>query len=108
MTEGRKSIAPILRREVVVFLVMGLIGVLLLPLMIYLVGAEIFGAYSGNGFGDFYRDIHSNIRQGQPVVIFLVISPYLVWQLLRLSFYIFRAMAPARAPAKSRIEPEIR
>jgi hypothetical protein len=108
MTKGKKSFAAVLRRELVTVALLGLIGVSLLPFAIYLVGAEIFGDYAGNGFGDFYRNIHSNLRQGQPVVIFLLISPYLVWQLLRLSFYTFRRMAPTAPAIKPRVDPKIR
>jgi hypothetical protein len=108
MTEGRKSVAGVLRQELAIFALLALVGVLLLPLMIYLVGAEIFGDYAGIGFGDFYRDIHSDLRQGRPVVVFLLMSPYLVWQLLRLSLYVFRRMAPVKQPARPRVDPEIR
>ena len=84
------------RRELVTFVLLALLGVFFLPLAIYLVGNEIFGAFSGSGFGDFYRTLHSDLRDGQPVVLFLLLSPYLVWQLLRLTFYTFRRMAPPR------------
>ncbi len=96
MSDNRKPFLHILRREALTLLFLLLAGVLLLPIAIYMVGGEIFGAYSGSGFGDFYRDIHGDLREGQSVVIFLLLSPYLVWQLLRASFYIFRRMSPAR------------
>ncbi len=85
-----------MRRELVTFVLLAFVGVLVVPLAIYLVGAEIFGEYAGAGFGDFYRDIHSDLREKQPVVIFLLISPYLVWQILRISIYAFRRTAPSR------------
>lgn len=108
MTKGNKSFAGTLRVELATLAVLGLVGVLLLPLMIYLVGAEIFGDYAGNGFGDFYRAIHSDLRVGQPVVVFLVVSPYFVWQLLRLTFFGFRRLKPTKPPARPRVEPGIR
>jgi hypothetical protein len=86
----------IVRREALTLLLLLFGGVLLLPIAIYIVGGEIFGSYSGRGFGDFYRDIHGDLRDGQSVVIFLLLSPYLVWQLLRASFHIFRRMSPTR------------
>jgi hypothetical protein len=109
LTKSNKSLfASILRVEFVTLALLGLVGVLLLPLMIYVVGAEIFGDYAGNGFGDFYRSIHSDLRGGQPVVIFLVVSPYFVWQLLRLSFFGFRRLKSTPAPERPRVDPEIR
>lgn len=108
MTEGKKSIRAVLRRELATLVLLVLVGVVLLPLTIYLVGESIFGDYAGGRFGDFYRDIQSDLRLGRPVVIFLMISPYLVWQLLRLSFYGFRRTAPVPPQARPRIDPEIR
>ena len=96
MTDKEKSIKRVLRKELVTLLLLALAGLLLLPLSIYLVGAEIFGEYGDHGFGDFYRNLHSQLRAGNPVVTFLMISPYLVWQILRMSFYVFRRMAPSR------------
>jgi len=105
MTESRNSFKHTLRRESVTLLLLILVGVLFLPLAIYLVGAEIFGEYVRGGFGSFYREIHSDLREGQPVVIFLLISPYLVWQLLRLSFYAFRRMSPGRHRVRPQADP---
>ena len=108
MTKSNKSFASILRVEFATLVLLGLVGVLLLPLMIYLVGGEIFGEYAANGFGDFYRSLHSDLRLGRPVVIFLIISPYFVWQLLRLSFFGFRRLKPTPPPARPRVDPQIR
>ena len=96
MPDRRKSFMQILRSETLTLLLLLFAGTLLLPIAIYMVGGKIFGAYSGSGFGDFYRDVHGNLRDGQPVVIFLVLSPYLIWQLLRTSFCVFRRMSPSR------------
>jgi len=96
MAENNKSFKRLLYREAVTLLLLGLAGVLFLPLSIYFVGAEIFGDYAGSGFGDFYRDLHSKLREGNAVVTFLMLSPYLVWQLLRASIIVFARTAPAR------------
>ena len=74
-----------------------LIGLVLLPLAIYLVGDAVFGTYAGSGFGGFYANLHSELRAGQPVVVFLLLSPYLVWMLLRATIWGFR-----RSAAKNR------
>jgi hypothetical protein len=106
MTESRNSFKRVLRRESVTLLLLVLVGIFLLPLAIYLVGADIFGEYVSGGFGSFYRDIHSDLREGQPVVIFLLISPYLVWQMLRLSFYTFRRLSPGRHRVRPQANPD--
>lgn len=66
-----------------------LFGLLVLPIAIYLVGDSVFGDYGGAGFGAFYGEIHRHIRDGDPVVWFLVLSPYLLWQSVRLTFRLF-------------------
>ena len=100
MSDNRKPFLHILRREALTLLFLLLAGVLLLPIAIYMVGGELFGAYSGSGFGDFYRDIHGDLREGQSVVIFLLLSPYLVWQLLPpvsvVTSHVARPHAPRR------------
>ena len=74
-----------------------LIGLFFLPLAIYYVGNVVFGAYAGAGFSGFYGNLHGELRQGQPVVVFLLMSPYIVWILLRLTIRGFR-----RNPASGR------
>jgi hypothetical protein len=50
----------------------------------------MFGEYGGTGFSAFYGQLHSELRSGDYSVWFLVLSPYLVWQILRLTVKIFR------------------
>lgn len=76
-------------------------GLFLLPLSIYLVGESVFGEYSGAGFAGFYGRMHHEIRDGQPVVWFLVLSPYIIWQLLRLTFWGYRVAARQGKPDAS-------
>ena len=78
------------KKEIAQLLCFLLIGVFFLPLAIYLVGGLVFGDYAGDGFGAFYGNLHSELRAGQPVVVFLLLSPYLVWMLLRLTIHMFR------------------
>jgi len=60
-------------------------GMVLLPLAIYLTGQSVFGEYGGEGFSDFFRRLSGDVREGRPVVWFLVLSPYLIIMLLRLT-----------------------
>ena len=77
-------------KEIALLLCLLLVGLLLVPIAIYVVGERIFGEYGGAGFMAFYGDLHGEIRAGDPVVWFLVLSPYLVWQLFRLTVWSFR------------------
>ena len=65
------------------------VGLVLLPLAVYLTGQSVFGEYGGAGFSDFYRRLSGEVREGRPVVWFLVLSPYLIFMLLRFTFRAF-------------------
>lgn len=88
--EQLKSVA---KKEAALLLTLLFAGLFLLPLSIYLVGQLVFGEYSGAGFAGFYGRMHHEIRDGQPVVWFLVLSPYIIWQLLRLTIWGYRHAA---------------
>ena len=77
-------------RETVLFLWLLAAGLLLLPAAVYVVGRAFFGEYGGTGFTAFYGMLHSELRSGAPSVWFLILSPYLIWQLLRLTIRAFR------------------
>lgn len=79
-----------LRREALLCLVCLLFGLLILPLLVFVVGQTIFGEFAGGGLGVFYTGIHSMLRSGNVVVWFLVLSPYLILQTLRLTVGLFR------------------
>jgi len=85
--EPQKSTAI---RELALFLALFFTGLVILPILIYFVGRTLFGEYSGAGFSDFYQMLHGELRAGEPVVWFLMLSPYLVWQLFRLTVHGFR------------------
>ncbi|MDG2377079.1 MAG: hypothetical protein P8M18_12105 [Woeseiaceae bacterium] len=87
MTDNWKLIA---RRESVLFLWILLGGLILLPVAVYIVGRLIFGEYGGTGFMAFYGMLYSELLSGAPSVWFLVLSPYLIWQLLRLTLRAFK------------------
>lgn len=77
-----------------------LAGLVLLPVAIYVVGRSVFGAYAGAGFADFYQTLHLDFRAGEPAAVFLLLSPCIVWQLLRLALWWFRRSGrpPVAAP----------
>lgn len=82
-------------KEAALFGSLFLFGLAILPLAIYLVGDLVFGAYEGRGFADFYGRLHAEFRAGEPAVVFLMLAPYLLWQLLRLAGHLFRHLQPS-------------
>ena len=73
------------RRESVLFLWLLVGGLFLLPIAVYLVGRRIFGDYGGTGYTAFYAMLYSELQSGDMSVWFLALSPYLIWQVLRLT-----------------------
>ncbi len=65
-------------------------GFLLLPLAVYFVGGFVFGDYEG-GYGDFFGQLSSGLISGHWPTWFLVLSPYLLLQIIRLSLVALRA-----------------
>ncbi len=64
-----------------------------MPIAIYLVGQDVFGAYGGAGYGDFFGTLSEKVRNGDIVAWFLILSPYLGWQCVRLSVFAWRTSA---------------
>jgi len=77
-------------REFALFLCLLLFGLLILPFAVYMVGKSVFGAYGGTGFSAFYGTLNSAIWDGEPAILFMVFSPYAIWQLTRLTIWGFR------------------
>jgi hypothetical protein len=73
-------------------------GLVILPLSIYLVGNAVFGKYGAGTLGDFYGDLLGKFMAGEPAVWFLLLSPYLLWQLCRLTIGAFRRTGRSPAP----------
>ena len=93
MSEPKNSARSTALKETVLFLWLLAFGLRVQPALIYLVGDAIFGEYGGSGFGAFYAALHDNLFSGNIAAWFVVLSPYLVWQLLRLTVAAFRAGA---------------
>ncbi len=59
-------------------------GLIIMPLAIYSVGQSVFGTYGGIGYGDFYGTLSGKVRHGDLVAWFLILAPYIGWQVVRL------------------------
>ena len=64
-------------------------GMVLLPFSVYLTGQLVFGEYGGAGFSDFFGRLSGELREGRPVVWFLVLSPYLILIVFRFTIWAF-------------------
>lgn len=102
MKASRTNTAHAVKRELAVFLGFLLFGLLVLPVLIYIVGRLVFGDFGGAGFMDFYGRLHSDLRAVDGVAWFLVLSPYLVVQALRLTIRYFRRLGRGHEPATAR------
>lgn len=85
MSETTPSPSRLLKKEAALLAVMLLLGIALLPVAIWFVGNLVFGAYGGSGYGDFFNSLSGKLRSGNLVAWFLVLSPYLGIQVVRLA-----------------------
>lgn len=90
MPEQSSSARQTITRESILLVALVVAGLLLLPVAIYLVGQAVFGDYSDGGFADFYWQLLKQLRSGDLLVWYLILSPYLAWQLARLTLWGFR------------------
>ena len=90
MSASQSPLVPVLKKELAVFAGFLFCGLTLLPIAIWFVGKAVFGAYGGFGFAEFFGDLSGKIRSGDPVAWFLVMSPWLAWQILRIAIYGWR------------------
>lgn len=98
MNERQASVRKMITREAALLLGLLLVGLLLLPVAVYLVGQAIFGDYGGGSFGHFFSELSGRIRAADPAAWFLVLSPYLGLQTLRLVAVGWRAAGRRAEP----------
>lgn len=94
-TAAKKTspLGKILRKEAALLSGLLLFGLVILPMAIWFVGNALFGAYGGQGYSEFFGVLSGKIRGGDLVAWFLVLSPWLVWQCVRLMALGWRASA---------------
>lgn len=80
-------------REAILFVSCLLFGLLLLPIAVYFVGQAVFGAYGGDGYGQFFASLAGKIIAFDFAAWFLVLSPYLALQTIRLAVFGWRKSA---------------
>lgn len=96
-------------RELLLFFALFFLGFTVLPVVVFLVGQAIFGSYGGEGFAGFFGELWNKLTTGEFYAWFLVLSPYLALQTLRLAIVGWRAAGGRdgdRKPARAR-SPEM-
>lgn len=91
MSEQTSSLHRTIRKEAAVFTALLFCGLVLLPILVWIVGKVVFGAYGGAGFVEFYGTLSGKIRSFDLAAWFLVLSPWLGWQVVRLTLFGWRA-----------------
>lgn len=84
MPVANQAFKHVLTRELALLVVLVFVGFVLLPIAIWFIGSGLFGEYGGQGYDDFFGTLSAKIRGGDRVAWFLVLSPYLGVQSLRL------------------------
>ena len=92
MSNSQPGLRRILTKELALLAALLFFGLALLPIAIWFVGNAVFGAYGGTGYMDFFGTLSARIRSGNPAAWFLVLSPYLVWQIVRLTAFGWRVV----------------
>lgn len=86
-----KSISSTLKRELIVAGVLIAIGLLVLPVAVYLVGQEVVGDYESDaGLIGLLGQIWLDFVSLEPGAWLLVLSPYAIVQLLRFALLVKR------------------
>lgn len=107
MAETASPTRRIVSKELALLLVLVLFGLILLPIAVFFVGNLVFGDYGPAGFSGFFNTLGGKLRSGDWVAWFLVLSPYLAWQTIRLTAFLWRRLGTPRStgntPGKQRM-----
>jgi len=90
---NQNALKQIALRELALLLGLLFFGFVLVPIAIFYVGQNVLGQFGGHGYGDFFGTLSAKIRSGDSLALFFVLSPYLVWQTLRLTLHAWRSTA---------------
>lgn len=85
MSNAPSPYLSILKKELALLLALLFVGIAILPVAVWFVGDIVFGAYDGNGYAGFFGILASKLRAGEPAAWFLVASPWLGVQVIRLA-----------------------
>jgi hypothetical protein len=100
LSDNHSQAVRILRKGTLLLAVLLFLGLVVLPVAVFFVGQVIFGDYGGRGFGQFFLDLSGRVRSGDGGALFLVLSPYLAWQAMRLIGLGWRLTQRPRPPQR--------
>lgn len=89
-------VRSILTREFIWLAALLFIGIVLLPIAVWIVGRTVFGDYEGGNYMNFFGTLGGRLAAGDGAAWFLVLSPYLAISALRLSAFGWRLAAGGR------------
>ncbi len=90
------SVATV-RREFLWMLIALIVGVLLLPPLIWLVGSHVFGGYGAGNTRDLVDHFFRGLGQGQQAFWIIALGPYAAILTVRLTVGAIRAVRAVRA-----------
>ena len=106
MSDAKNDFGRKIRRELIVLGGFLIAGLTVLPAVVYAVGTVIFGEYP-NGLAGFYGEIWGGLVTAGPGTWFLVVSPYLVWLTMRLTWRGVRGPRSRSRPSERQPEPKV-
>src|ERR1700694_3632723 len=93
-TASEEDDLPVNRPRVIRELVIGgsaiLVGLLVAPLLIFLVGHSTLGPYAHGGLGRLLADYFAGLGRGAPVFWAIALGPYVMTLLVRLVYFLVR------------------
>lgn len=87
-----------LRRELILFAIVGGFGLVVLPFLVYFAGAATLGPYEG-GLGTFLGKLYGDLIHLSPAALGLLLGPYVIFQGARV---LTRPLRRARTSGKAR------
>ena len=99
------------RRELILFLALVACGLVLVPLLVWVVGQAVLGPYANGNAAALLRDFFAGLKSGSLLYWAIVFGPYVIVMLVRGLWYLLRKAdqdeAPPARPAARRIEPKM-
>ena len=87
---SQRPVKQILLKETALFVGLLFFGFVIVPMVAYWLGPRLIGEFGGHGYSEFFGELSGKVRSGDLTAWFFVLSPWLAWQVLRLTVYAWR------------------